>query len=117
MGFSISHYIEGSLFVIIIILIVIIAYLVGLPPHMEFWEGAMEERAKQRFGDKFVLASMFEIVEEGIRFDFLLACLVLLVWSRLLMYFRGYRQFGPMFRMIQAMIQDLVQFMTIWLLV
>ena len=43
--------------------------------------------------------------------------MVFLVWARLFFYLRGIKQFGPMFRMIQAMILDLLQFMVIWLVI
>jgi hypothetical protein len=53
-------------------------------------------------------------MNDSLRFDYLLAALVFFVWARMIMYLRGFSQFGPMFRMIQAMIVDLGQFMVIW---
>lgn len=51
------------------------------------------------------------------RFDFLLAILVMLVWIRIILYMRGFKQFGPIFRAVQAMVIDLFTFMGIWILI
>lgn len=40
-----------------------------------------------------------------------------LIWLRIIFYLKGFRQFGPMFRAIEAMIYDLLQFMGIWAMI
>lgn len=51
------------------------------------------------------------------RFDIQLSFLVAFVWLRIILYFRGFKQFGPKFRAIIAMIKDLMQFMMIWIVI
>lgn len=96
---------------IIIALIVVIIKFSGAPEN-QFWEDPAEKSGNSNegltYGQIFILNVLNQIRLEKTRFDFLLAGMVFLVWLRLIFYFRGFRQFGPMFRMIQAMIVDLV---------
>lgn len=57
---------------------------------------------------------MWEVSRNDSRFDLLLAILVFFVWVRSIMYLRGFAMFGPMFKLIQAMVVDLMQFLVIW---
>ena len=51
------------------------------------------------------------------RFDWVLAILVVATWLRLLFSLRISKRFGPLFKIIQAMVLNLTKFLIIWIMV
>jgi hypothetical protein len=56
----------------------------------------------------FMLNVMWQIHKDLYRFDFLLAGIAFLTWLKLFFYFRITQTFGPLFRIMQQMISELV---------
>jgi hypothetical protein len=65
----------------------------------------------------FMFNAMMLIKTNDLRFDYMLAFLVGMIWFKTIFYFRGFVMFGPMFRILQDMVKDLGQFMMLWVLV
>jgi len=51
------------------------------------------------------------------RFDYMLAMVVMFTWLKLIFFFRVSQTFGPLFKMMQEMVIDLLKFMSIWMLI
>ena len=64
-----------------------------------------------------MLNVMWQIHINGYRYDFLLALVAFLTWFKLFLYFRASLIFGPMFKILQQMLTDLIKFLTIWAII
>ena len=64
-----------------------------------------------------MLNVMWQIHINGYRYDFLLAMVAFLTWFKLFLYFRASLTFGPMFKILQQMLTDLIKFLAIWTMI
>jgi hypothetical protein len=55
----------------------------------------------------FMINCLWVVMENEFRYDYCIAVLVLMIWFRTIYYFRGFKSFGPMFRIMQDMVIDL----------
>ena len=65
----------------------------------------------------FMLNAMWYTDQDTFRFDFILAGLVALLWFKLLFMLRVFSTFGPIFKIITAMMADLAKFAGLWVLI
>ena len=64
------------------------------------------------------MLNIIHVSHEGIyRIDALLALIGFLIWLRLFFCFRVSQTFGPMFRILYSMVQDLIKFIIIWFVI
>jgi len=62
----------------------------------------------------FTANIVFELERDSYRFDFIMAAFVFVIWMKFFLTFRLTRTFGPMFKVLWAMVIDLMKFLVIW---
>lgn len=68
--------------------------------------------------NQIYMLNIIYVSHEGIyRIDALLALIGFLIWLRLFFCFRVSQTFGPMFRILYSMVQDLIKFIIIWFVI
>lgn len=68
--------------------------------------------------NQMYMVNIIYVSHEGIyRIDALLALIGFLIWLRLFFCFRISQTFGPMFRILYSMVQDLIKFIIIWFVI
>jgi hypothetical protein len=111
--FGLRHCIDWALFVLVVSFAVVYYTFSVEDTENKFIMEEFDFSPKQHL----MINIMLKIHENEIRFDFLLACLVGLIWMKLIFYFKGLKQFGPMFKIITCMIFDLLKFLSVWLII
>ena len=68
--------------------------------------------------NQLAMLNIIYVNQENIyRMDFLLAVMGFLIWLRFFFCFKVSQMFGPMFKIIFSMVQDLVKFLIIWIVI
>ena len=62
----------------------------------------------------FVLNTMEDMQDGAFRFDMLLACHAGLVWLKIMVSLKLTRLFGPLIKIIESMMKDIVEFCVVW---
>jgi hypothetical protein len=64
-----------------------------------------------------MLNVMFLISNGGYRVDYLLAFVALMIWIKTIYSFRITAEFGPMFKILSKMIEEISKFLVVWVMI